>query len=359
MTAFMTGANSNGGVGSGVWGVGATAPADPSAETFSTTPHTPLPTPQTTIRRLIIIAAAIFVVVAAVSRLELLYSHKFFDNTGSAQWIWQQNRLAKGDPAAFFAANKFDLPPNRAFTRIKMLGDPEYTLYFNGVAVGGRHVGDDNEALDPYDVTKLARDKKNRMVVAVRSANGVGGLIASIDLTEAFGNFVVTGKDWHIVRRWRDDLLLHDPPSTEITRPQLLGRPPARRWNYLVQREAKPFAPAQRVRAPRQSFDFETALPEIDVIGGIAVTVSRKTHATAYDFGPIFGRARFTIRNVGNAARKVTVRFASARPELFTVEGALEQFVFAAGERVILDEETRNFRYLTVYGSAASVDVVQ
>src|SRR5947209_17611368 len=97
MTDFMSGVNSNGGVGSWVWGVGATAPDDPSADTVSPTPHPPLPTLQTTIRRLIIIAAAIFVAVAAVSRLELLYSHKFFDNTGTAQWIWQKSRLAQGD----------------------------------------------------------------------------------------------------------------------------------------------------------------------------------------------------------------------------------------------------------------------
>jgi hypothetical protein len=311
------------------------------------------------IRRLIVIAAAIFVAVFAVSRLELLYSHKFFDNTGTAQWIWQQSRLAQGDPAAFFATHDFDLPPNRSFTRIKMLGDPEYTLYFNGVAVGGRHVGDDNEALDTYDVSALARDKKNRMVVALRSANGVGGLIASIDLTDTFGNFVVTGNDWHIVRRWSDDLLLRDPSPDQIRRPQLLGQPPARRWNYLLQRDAKPLAAAQQVIAPHQSFDFETALPEIAVIGGTAVTVARKTHATAYDFGQASGRARFTIRDVANAARSVTIRFANDRSELFTIEGNLEQFVFAAGERVILDEEMRNFRYVTVYGSAASVDVVR
>src|SRR5436190_22120198 len=97
---------------------------------------------QRIIRRLCIIAASVFVLVFAFSRLELLYSHKFFDNTGRAQWIWQQSRLAQGDPAAFFATREFDLPPNRSFTRIKMLGDPEYTLYFNGVAIGGRHVGD-------------------------------------------------------------------------------------------------------------------------------------------------------------------------------------------------------------------------
>lgn len=314
---------------------------------------------RTLIRRLLIIVASVFMIVGAFSRLELLYSHKFFDNTGRAQWIWQQNRLAQGDPAAFFATKEFDLPPNRAFTRIKVLGDPEYTLYFNGVAIGGRHVGDDNEALDTYDVSTLARDKHNRMVVSVRSANGVGGLIAAIDLTAEFGNFIVTGGDWQIVRRWRDDLLVRDPDSAGITRPQLLGRPPARRWNYLAQREAKPFAPSQRVVPPRESFSFETALPEISVIGGTAVTVSRKTHATAYDFGPVAGRARFTIGIPGNGARKVTVRFANQRSELNAIEGTVEQFVFAAGERTIVDEETRHFRYVTVYGSAAAVDLIQ
>jgi hypothetical protein len=311
------------------------------------------------LRRLAILSIAIFIVVCAFSRLQLLYSHKFFDNTGRAQWIWQQNRFADGDPAAFFATREFDLPPNRAFTRIKMLGDPEYTLYFNGVAIGGRHVGDDNEALDTYDVSKLARDKRNRVVVAVRSANGVGGLIASIDLTQEFGNFIVTGGDWHIVRGWRDDLLLRDPPVTEISRPQLLGRPPARRWNYLAEREAKPFAPVQRVIAPRQSFGLDTALAEIDVIGGTAVTVSRKTHATAYDFGQVSGRARFTLSAPGNSGGSVTVRFANQRSELFAVEGPVEHFVFAASERTIVDEEARNFRYVSVYGSDALVSVVQ
>jgi hypothetical protein len=344
-----------------VWGVGETANLPSAGVARSPTPHTLLPTPidRILIRRLLIIAASVFVIVGAFSRLELLYSHKFFDNTGRAQWIWQQNRFVQGDPAAFFATKDFDLPPNRAFTRIKMLGDPEYTLYFNGVAVGGRHVGDDNEALDTYDVSALARDKHNRMVVAVRSANGVGGLIAAIDLTAEFGNFIVTGGDWHIVRRWRDDLLIRDPAAAEITLPKLLGRPPARRWNYLAQRDAKPFARIERVIEPREASAFETALAEIAVIGGTAVTVSRKTHATAYDFGPTSGRARLKISDPGNAARKVTLRFANEPSELNAVEGAVEQFVFAAGERTIVDEETRHFRYVSVYGTPVRVDLLQ
>lgn len=312
------------------------------------------------IRRLIIVAASIVIAVAAYSRLDLLYSHKFFDNTGRAEWIWPVHRMAAGDPVAFFATCDFDLPPNRAFTRIKILGDPEYTLYFNGSAIGGRRVGDRNQALDTYDVSTLAHDHGNRMVVAVRSANGVGGLIAAVDLTREFANFIVTGDDWHIVRTWRDDLLLRDPPSGEIARPQLLGRPPARRWNYLAQKDAKFFAPEQRVVAPVQTFDFETALPEIAVIGGTAVTVSRKTAATAYDFGAVTkGRVRLTIRNMENGPRNITVRFAYDRAQLFTIDEPVEQFVFAAGERALLDEEIREFRYVTVYGSGATVDVVQ
>ena len=377
MTAFMSDANSNGGVGRGEWGVGektdgsdderrSDSPVRLRADTPRTlqspTPHPLHPTPhdRTIIRRLLILAASIIVAVAAYSRLDLLYSHKFFDNTGRAQWIWPVHRMAAGDPVAFFATYDFDLPPNRAFTKIKMLGDPEYTLYFNGAAIGGRRVGDGNEALDTYDVSTLARDRTNRIVVAVRSANGVGGLILAIDLTSEFANFVVTGSDWHIVRGWRDDLLLRDPPAKEITQPQLLGRPPARRWNYLAQRAAPLFAPTQRVVAPGQSFDFVTALPEIAVVGGTAVTVSRKTAATAYDFGGVIeGRARLTIRNPGTAARDVIVRFAYDRADLFTIDAPVEHFVFAAGEKTIVDEQLRTFRYVTVYGGAATVDVVQ
>ena len=55
----------------------------------------------------------------------------------------------------------------------------------------------------------------------------------------------------------------------------------------------------------------------------------------------------------------MTVRFAYERAQLFTVDEPVEQFVFAAGERTLLDEEIRNFRYVTVYGSAATVDVLR
>src|SRR5215470_12467180 len=104
------------------------------------------------VRRLALIALAAVVVTFSLSRLYLLYAHKFYDTTGRAEWIWAPHRLSSDVPVAFFATREFNLPPNRYFTRIKIAGDPEYTLWFNGTEIGGRKLGD-ARALDVYDVT--------------------------------------------------------------------------------------------------------------------------------------------------------------------------------------------------------------
>lgn len=309
-------------------------------------------------RRALIVVAAIVVFVFAFSRLQWLYGEKFFDVTGRAEWIWAKHQLSRNIPVAFFATKEFDLAPNRTFTRIKILGDPEYTLYFNGTEVGGRRVGDDR-ILDVYDVSTLAHDTHNRMVVAVRSANGVGGLIASIDETPDYKNAIVTGADWNITRAWASDLLIRDPPPTELQPPMLLGRPPKGRWNYLGRRDGTPAHPIARVVPPREAFDMKTSLPDVEVIEGVAVAVQRPTRATVYDFGPVAGRLRLTSTYFSGNARAVNVRFANIRPELSMVEGAVDHFVFAAGEQQIVDPQERHFRYVMVYGGQATAEVVQ
>ena len=309
-------------------------------------------------RRLIVTLLAILAVTAAFSRLDLLYSHKFFDRTGVAQWIWPQQELSREEPVAFFATRDFDLPPNRSFTRIKIAGDPEYALYFNGNAIGGRRMGVES-ALDVYDVSNLARDKGNRIVVAARSPNGVGGLIASIDVSPEYRNMIPTGRAWHIVRRWSSDLLVRDPPPSSFAPMMLIGRPPIGRWNYLSLRPGHFLPPPQRIVEPRAAFSFKTALPEIEVLSGVPVVVSQAAGATAFDFGQIRGRARLTISYDTGVSREVRVRFANSVPELMSVEGPVEPFVFAAGERTITDPQERLFRYVMVYGRQARVDVVQ
>jgi hypothetical protein len=310
------------------------------------------------VRRLVIIAASALLITFSLSRLWLLYAHKFYDVTGGAQWIWAPHQLSRNLPVAFFATREFDLPPNRYFTRIKIAGDPEYTLWFNGTEIGGRKVGD-ARALDVYDVTPLARTQSNRIVVGVRSRDGVGGIIAAVDIAPDYQNVIVTDGRWRIVRRWMDDLMVRDPEPTSMSGPMLLGRPPAGRWNYLPRQEGKRAEPPQRIVEPRAAFDFKTALPSIEVRAGVAVTVSRPIRATAYDFGAITGRTRLTLRYTSVAAHAINVRFANERSELFSIEGPIEPFVFAAGERTIVDPVERRFRYVMVYASEASAEVVQ
>jgi len=309
-------------------------------------------------RRLTIGLLALLGIAAAFSRLDRLYSDKFLDVTGRAEWIWAQHRLSLNVPVAFFATRNFDLPATRQFTRIKVFGDPEYTLYFNGTQIGGRRVGDES-TLDVYDVSKLARDRGNRIVIGARSPNGVGGVIASIDVSSEYQNMFPTGSEWAIVRSWRNDLLVRDPPYQLMSSPARFGRPPIGRWNYLSRRDGAFSTPPRRIAPPRAAFRFKTAIPTVEDRSGTLIVVPRPISATAYDFGPTRGRARFTLDYDTGVSRAITVRFANAPSELRTIEGPVEPFVFAAGERTIIDPQVRNFRYVMVYGSQASVTVAQ
>lgn len=308
-------------------------------------------------RRLSIVFGVLVLFTFGFSRLQLLYSHKFFDNTGRAEWIWFNHRIASGDPQAFFATKDFDLPPNRYFTRIKIAGDPEYTLWFNGREIGGRRVGE-QPTLDAYDVTALARTTGNRIVVALRSPNGVGGVIAAVDVSADYQNLAITDASWHIVKRWAPELLVRDPAPAFIAAPLRLGRPPARRWNYLDMVKRDFTIPPHKIVPPAAAFTFNTALPTIDIVEGVAVAVSKKTVATAYDFAPMTGRVRLTISGDSNVSRPVNVRFANDRSELMTIEGDIEPVVFAPGERSIIDPQVRRFRYVMVYGGGVRVEAV-
>ena len=309
-------------------------------------------------RRLTIGLLALLGIAAAFSRLDRLYSDKFLDVTGRAEWIWAQHRLSLNVPVAFFATRNFDLPATRQFTRIKVFGDPEYTLYFNGTQIGGRRVGDES-TLDVYDVSKLARDRGNRIVIGARSPNGVGGVIASIDVSSEYQNMFPTGSEWAIVRSWRNDLLVRDPPYRLMSSPARFGRPPIGRWNYLSRRDAGFWTPPRQIVPPRVAFRFKTAIPTVEDRSGTLIAVPRPISATAYDFGPTSGHARFTLDYDNGVSRAIKVRFANAPSELRTIEGPVEPFVFAAGERMITDPQTRSFRYVMVYGSQASVTVAQ
>src|SRR6185503_17360087 len=106
-------------------------------------------------------------------------------------------------------------PAKRYYTRLKIAADPEYELFLNGRQLAGRRTSTEEPELDLYDVSQLVQTGHNRVVIAVRAPQGVGGLLASIDIAPDTENWVVSDGSWTIYRRWHPDLLVRnaDVPS--------------------------------------------------------------------------------------------------------------------------------------------------
>ena len=310
------------------------------------------------LQRLAKFAAALFLLTAALFTLQRTYAQKFFQTTGHAKWIWAQHRMSDNLPIAFFAARDFDLPAGRVFAHLKVLGDPEYTVYLNGKEIATRNVGEDR-ALDFYEISPLVKTGRNRIVIAVRSPQGIGGLIASIDIAPEVANWVVTDADWKIYRVWSPEILIRDTPRVLSQKPVVIGEPPIGRWNYLalVRRELP--APFTHVQAARDSFERIGYVPTIRTRSGVAVAGQEKERAKVFDFGPYGGHIRLTVPPNRIASESIVLRFASAAEELGLAEWHLRRVVVAPGETEIVTPEPYTFRYVMVFGERnVRVDVV-
>jgi hypothetical protein len=293
-------------------------------------------------KRLTAVLLFVFLVTAAVAKLGHVYSHKFLDTTGRGKWIWAEHRMNANVPVAFFAARDFTLPESRAFTHLKVCGDPEYTVWINGRELAGAQTGPTAQ-LDLYDVSQAVHTGSNRIVIAVRAPQGNGGLIASLDISPELENWVVTDERWTIYRSWRPDLLVAHPTDLWSERPMIVGEPPIGRWNYLHAKASPLPPPPAAAIAPR----------------GIALAIAEPKAATAFDFGFTRGRIRITRDRDGSESRAIKVRFANLREELNTVEWNLRDVVLAPGEHVVTTPEAHSFRYVMLFASDARVDVVR
>jgi hypothetical protein len=299
------------------------------------------------LRRLGIVAAAVFLFTAAFSTLHSTYAQKFYDVTGHAQWIWASHRMSDDVPVAFYAARDFDLPDKRYFTHLKVLGDPEYTVYLNGAEIAARHVGEER-TLDLYDVSQLVKTGRNRIVIAVRAPRGVGGLLASIDIAPEVANWVVTDGSWKIYRKWTPRLLQRDLPIA--ARPIVVGEPPIGRWNYLTVVRQELEQPVKEVLQPIGVFEQMGRVPKIETRSGVAVAGVETQRATAFDFGPAsHGRVRLTIVPNRASSQLVNVRFANELEELGQTDWGLRPLILAPGESVITTPEPHAFRYVMVF----------
>jgi len=308
-------------------------------------------------KRLTIVLAFVFVFTAAFAHLEQTYSQKFFDITGRAKWIWAQHRMSDNEPVAFFATRDFDLPEQRYYTHLKILGDPEYSVFVNGREIAGRRVGEER-ALDLYDISDIVKTGRNRIVVGVRAPKGVGGLIASVDIAPETANWMVSDEQWRLYRNWDPRILARDIPGGWYA-PLVIGDPPIGKWNYLSAKPAALTQPAATVIAPLESFQQIGSIPAIRTQGGVAVATADKQRATAFDFGFTRGRIRLTLEKPPIHSRLVNVRLANARGELAFAEWNLRRVVFAPGETVVTTPESYDFRYVMVFGRGVRAEVVR
>lgn len=314
-------------------------------------------------KRLTIVLAFVFAFTAAFAHLERTYSRKFFDITGDARWIWAQHRMNDNQPLAFFASRDFTLPASRVYTRLKVLGDPEYTVFLNGREIAGRRVGgkrgeDEERVIDLYDISSLVKTGRNRIVIAVRAPQGVGGLISSIDIAPEAANWVVTNGDWKIHRRWDPRILRSDAGIATWQPPVIIGAPPIGRWNYLKTQEHPLAPPPTRVTPPKDSFAQIGLIPRIRMSGGVAVAGSEEARATAFDFGFTKGHVRLIDEKDRAVSEVVFIRFAFDRAELRLPEWNLRPIVFAPGEVVVTTPEVHDFRYAMVFGKRARAELV-
>jgi hypothetical protein len=302
------------------------------------------------LRRLGIATAFVFVFAAAFALLERTYSQKFYDLTGRAEWIWPAHRMSDNMPVAFFAARDFDLPKERIFTHLKVMGDPEYTVYLNGKEIAGRKIDQDERSLDFYDISALAKTGRNRIVIAVRAPRGVGGLIAAIDIAPEQANWIVTNSDWRIYREWSPEILVRDSPNVYWQGPLVIGEPPIGRWNYLTLNPRELAAPPAAMQAAREEFEQFGFIPTIRTKSGVAVAGTERARATVFDFGPTSGRVRLITGAKRVASQAIPVRLANHREELARAEWTLRPVVFAPGESVVTMPESYQFRYVMVFG---------
>lgn len=309
------------------------------------------------IRRWFRVAGALFVVAALCSFFSGFYRAQFYSATGEARWIWPETKLSSGAPIAFFAVKEFEVPLNPPFVRIKIACDPEYTLYFNGQVVG-RALEGSAVTLDVYDVTSLARQgKANRIVVAARSANGVGGLIAAVDYAPIRENDVVTNDSWRLDAEWRDELPLRDVelPALPV---RVLGKPPFGRWNdlTLAVRERETLS-ATRLE-PGESRAVTLPVSRIRVVGGVAVATREREPATAWDFGNFTGRALLhdASGDLGST-RLVRIRYEQNFGD-FGLDGPIREIALAPGESTYLDPRPATARWVAVFGSGATPAII-
>lgn len=279
------------------------------------------------------------------------FDRKINTRTGRAEWIWIAHDFSSRAPVAFAAVAEFTPPPDRMFAHLLLSVRPEHTLYVNGTLVGAAAVGEPQ--VHRYEIGPFLREGSNRIVVVARAADGVGGVLATVDYGNLRRDMMSTPGNWRVTR---DIGQAMTAPLATMDPPVSFGPPPAGPWNYprLVAADART---GEAGAVPASSVaSASLVLPEISILSGVAVMRPRPTAARIFDFGPTAARIRFD-RAARNDVSTVEWRTAND-PSEFALEARPSVSVLAGGENTYTTPDVERFRYVIVYDEETEVSAV-
>ncbi len=271
--------------------------------------------------------------------------------TGRAEWIWRPIDRLDHSPSAFYAVRDFSLnplvpPPARA--RLLVTADEEYVLTLNGQRIGaGAFV--EGAPLDVYEVGPLLLPGGNRLLVELRSARGVGGLLASL-VDEANGRQILgTDESWRIFPRHEPGLPLGWVPIGNGTPALSWGIPPVGRWGMPKAGKPRPLltdAAGSVVPAIPAVTTLPFALPAGLNDGGSADA------AVLYDWGqPVEGFLTLGLEPV--ETQGTALLFTGEAPPDPLKMRPTAAVLIQPGRREWMDARPRRFRYALLVGLGA------
>jgi hypothetical protein len=147
--------------------------------------------------------------------------------TDRAEWIWA-NVGPEAGWVGFFAVRDFQIgsiPEER--TTLLITADEEYVAFLNGEAVGSGSYRP-GSGVDAYDVSSILVAGDNRLLVELRSAHSVGGLL--LNLTTAGESLVVSDGSWGVLEEYREEEKWPGTATGDLLPVKVWGRPPTGRW---------------------------------------------------------------------------------------------------------------------------------
>lgn len=284
-----------------------------------------------------------------------------FEPSLGARWIWARDSGRVGMPRTFYAARDFELRDGVERVWLSIAADESYVLWVNGRPAGSGYWNESSpshgKAADLYELSDWLERGTNRLVVELRTANGAGGLLATLRLGDPAAANLVTDGDWRIFRKADPRLLRGLAPLDELDgeKPKLWPWPPTGRWRLdrLAPRPDLRAADAlhYRARCPRQLRYPNPGAPWSPLTESLACGLPDLSENSLWDFGEeVEGIIEMGLAPDGEPPPALLYTFAEEpdsdlsliRPELVVQA--------APGAWLWRDSAVRRFRYVALIG---------